>query len=82
MTPEEGYREAEKIIASAQQRGGEYLYLSELQLTKIPPQIVQLTQLQWLDLSNNQIVEIPETITQLCQLRRLYLNNNKIVKIP
>ena len=82
MTPEEGYREAERRIAKAQKLGTKELRLSKLQLTKIPPQIAQLFQLKYLYLRNNQIVEIPDVIAQLSRLQRLYLNKNQIVKIP
>jgi Leucine-rich repeat (LRR) protein len=64
MTPEEGYREAEQRITEAQRSRTIGLYLSNLQLTKIPPQIAQLSNLQILYLDKNKIVEIPDAITQ------------------
>jgi len=82
MTPEEGYREAERRIAKIQKTGYSGLKLSELQLTKIPPQIAQISHLKTLWLGNNQIVEIPDVIAQLSNLRQLYLHNNQIVEIP
>jgi hypothetical protein len=82
MTPEEGYREAEQRIAEAQKSGEKKLNLSKLQLTKIPAQIAQISQLQSLWLENNQIVEIPDTIAQLSNLQILWLNDNQIVEIP
>jgi Leucine-rich repeat (LRR) protein len=82
MKPEEGYREAEGRIAEARESGSLNLNLSYLQLTKIPPQIAQLSQLKRLDLDNNQIVTIPDAITQLSNLQYLYLFNNQIVEIP
>jgi Leucine-rich repeat (LRR) protein len=81
MTPEEGYREAERRIAETH-TSSKILPLCDLQLTKIPPQIASLFQLQYLDLTNNQIVEIPDVIAQLSQLQYLYFSNNKIVEIP
>ena len=82
MTPEQGYREAEKRITKAYKLGTLELDISNLQLTNIPTQIDQLSQLQYLYLNDNQIVEIPDTIAKLLQLKRLHLNNNKIVEIP
>ncbi len=82
MTPEEGYREAEKRIAKAQKSGNLDLRLYDLYLTEIPPQIANLQNLKYLDLSNNQIVEIPKTITNFKNLKLLALNDNKIIEIP
>ena len=64
MTPEKRYQEAEKLIAEAQKSGSRVVDLFNLQLTKVPPQIAQLSQLQELDLSDNKIVEIPDGIVQ------------------
>ena len=82
MTPEEGYREAEKRISEVQTSGQRTLNISKLQLTNIPSRIAQLSQLHTLYLHNNKIVEIPDALSQLSNLQELHLDNNKIVKIP
>ena len=48
----------------------------------IPPKIVYLTNLRFLDLSYNKIEEIPLEIGELKSLKWLYLNNNDIKEIP
>ncbi|MDB9419441.1 hypothetical protein PN467_02600 [Microcystis aeruginosa CS-563/04] len=54
---------AQKVLELIQQakdeRAGK-LALSGRNLTEIPPEIAQLTSLQYLGLNNNQIREIPE----------------------
>ena len=52
------------------------------ELTKIPPQVFELTQLQYLDLGGNDIKEIPEAIAQLQNLKKLNLSSNRIREIP
>lgn len=82
MTPEEGYREAEIRIAEAQRSVSLKLDLVGLRLTKIPPQIANLRNLQILSLDSNQIVEISDAITNLQYLQTLSLSNNQIFEIP
>jgi internalin A len=81
MTPEKGYWEAERRIAEAQKLGETELCLSKLQLTKIPPQIAQLSNLQILNLDHNQIVDIPDVISECSRLKEIYLRYNQIVEI-
>ena len=58
------------------------LYLSNNNISVIPPEIGQLSQLEKLDLSNNKISIIPSEIEQLSQLKELYLFLNNISVIP
>lgn len=48
MTPEEDYREAERLIEAARQEGATELELSDLSLTEVPESIGHLTQLEQL----------------------------------
>ena len=57
MTPEEGYREAERRISQAQKSRNRELNLCRLNLTDIPPQIAEFSQLRLLYLRNNQIIK-------------------------
>ena len=82
MTPEEGYREAERRISQAQKSRNRELNLCRLNLTDIPPQIAEFSQLRLLYLRNNQIVKISDAIAQLSQLQELWLDCNQIVEIP
>jgi len=56
--------------------------LFDNQLTQLPPEIGQLTQLQELDLRNNKLTQLPPEIGQLTQLRELHLNGNQITQLP
>jgi len=58
------------------------LDLSNNQITKIPPEIGQLTHLKELILADNQITVIPPEIGQLTHLTFLCLDYNKITVIP
>ncbi|KIC74908.1 hypothetical protein DB41_IB00410 [Neochlamydia sp. TUME1] len=54
----------------------------ELDLTILPPEIWQLSQLEWLNLSNNQLTTLSPEIGQLSQLQSLWLHNNQLTAIP
>ncbi|WP_166157722.1 leucine-rich repeat domain-containing protein [Neochlamydia sp. AcF84] len=54
----------------------------ELNLTILPPEIWQLSQLEWLILSNNQLTTLPSEIGQLSQLQGLWLYNNQLTTLP
>ncbi|WP_353851707.1 leucine-rich repeat domain-containing protein [Microcystis sp. LE19-84.1B] len=69
-----------ELIQRAKDKGALHLYGRNL--TEIPPEIAQLTSLQYLYLNNNQISEIPEALAQLTPLQNLYLYNNQIREIP
>lgn len=75
-------QEVLELIQRAKDERAEKLDLSNKNLTEIPPEIPQLTSLQYLYLSNNQIREIPEALAQLTSLQILLLSNNQISEIP
>ncbi|MFG6101585.1 COR domain-containing protein [Leptothoe sp. EHU-05/26/07-4] len=86
MTPEEGYREAERRIEVARQEGATELDLSNLALTEVPESIGQLTQLDKLDLSGygdskNQLTGLPDAIANLTQLQSLNFSNNGLTRL-
>ena len=56
--------------------------LTEIQLTEIPPEIFQLTNLRQLDLGYNKISVIPDAIGNLTNLEYLNLGYNRISVIP
>ena len=58
------------------------LDLSYNNLTQLPVEIGQLTQLTILYLSNNNITHLPVEIGQLTQLTELYLDYNKLNQLP
>ena len=51
-------------------------------ITRLPPEIGQLQQLQVLSLVGNQLTALPAAIGQLQQLRELYLNDNQLTALP
>ncbi|MCP4363601.1 MAG: GTPase [Chloroflexi bacterium] len=59
---------------------------SELQLgnqiTYLPPEIGQLTNLRSLDVRHNELTSLPSEIGQLSKLKRLDLWNNKLTTLP
>ena len=78
----DGMAEARRRIEAARREGPTTLDLSGLELTRLPEEISQLTQLQRLDLSNNRLVTLPDTISQLTQLKQLYLDDNQLAALP
>ena len=50
------------------------LDLSDLDLTLLPPELCQLSNLQMLDLSKNQLTHVPIELCQLFNLQQLYLH--------
>ncbi|MDF5738993.1 COR domain-containing protein, partial [Nostoc sp. S13] len=52
------------------------------QLSSLPAEIVQLTNLQSLYLSNNQLSSLPAEIVQLTNLQTLNLSNNQLSSLP
>ena len=51
-------------------------------ITRLPPEIGQLQQLQVLSLVGNQLTALPAAIGQLQQLRELWLGDNQLTTLP
>jgi internalin A len=70
------------IIEEAKQRGQTRLDLSSKQITELPEEIGQLTNLTYLDLKSNQLTTLPESIAQLTNLTFLDLYNIRLTTLP
>jgi internalin A len=69
-------------IEEAARTGQTELDLSWNQLSELPAEITQLSNLTTLDLSFNQLSELPAEITQLSNLTTLDLRNNQLSELP
>ena len=92
--PDDAYREAQRRIKRA--KDGSFfgkvtktitdmrgkLLLKGLGLTKVPPEIGQLSNLEHLWLGDNQLTTVPPEIGQLTNLQGLWLSNNLLTSIP
>ncbi|MBV9226790.1 MAG: leucine-rich repeat domain-containing protein, partial [Acidobacteriaceae bacterium] len=67
-------------INEAGTRQASKLDLSRLNLTAVPEQIRELSQLQILSLDHNQLTSIPESLGQLSQLQILSLEGNQLAE--
>ena len=79
---DDGYAIALERIADGQSNNAQLLDLSNLNLTQIPPETWQLTQINWLHLNDNNLQSIPSEISQLTNLTVLNLSNNQLTAIP
>ncbi|WP_298911120.1 leucine-rich repeat domain-containing protein [uncultured Nostoc sp.] len=71
-----------QIIEKAAKKKTTKLSLNNNQLSSLPPEISQLSNLEWLDLSNNQLNSLTPEISQLSNLRGIYLKNNPQLSSP
>jgi internalin A len=58
------------------------LDLSGRQLTALPPEVTQLTNLQTLDLTGNALRVLPPEVTQLTNLQTLWFRDNVLTALP
>jgi len=70
-------KELLQVIREAADDGRMELNLGGKQLTALPSEIGQLTNLQSLYLHDNQLSSLPPEITQLTNLQTLGLDNNQ-----
>ncbi|MEH1964997.1 COR domain-containing protein [Nostoc sp.] len=71
-----------QIIEQAAKEKATKLILSNNQLSSLPPEICQLSNLTELYLSNNQLSSLPPEICQLSNLTLLSLHNNQLSSLP
>ncbi len=75
-------KELLKIINKVVRDKTETLDLSEKNITKLPPEIGQLTNLTRLYLHSNQLTSLPPEIGQLTNLTTLSLSINQLTSLP
>jgi len=74
--------EAKKRIEEANRSASTTLDLSGLQLTSVPEEVWELTNLTILRLSHNPLKSLPKEIERLTNLTTLYLSMNQLVSLP
>ena len=74
--------EVSQIIEQANQSKARSLDLSHKNLTQLPPEIGQLTELTELDLGDNQLTSLPNEIRELKKLKKLRLDGNRLAVFP
>lgn len=88
MVRGKAYHKAVKKIEEAQRLGGTDLDLSNMGITKLPPEIFELKNLKTLKLgfqypgNQNLLTKLPDEIEQLGQLQLLDLSNNILSVLP
>jgi len=75
-------QEALKRIAEAKAKGSKKLDLLNLELSHIPIELFEMSQLEYLELSNNQLTELSAEIGQFQKLKWLYISSNKLAELP
>ncbi|GLC33409.1 hypothetical protein PLESTB_000072400 [Pleodorina starrii] len=63
-------------------QGSGRLDLTDCRLQRLPPEVLQLTDLEELQLSGNCLTQLPEDISRLTSLRRLGLAGNMLSSLP
>ena len=75
-------KELLETIRRARDEGATELNLFQKDLTALPPEIGQLTELTQLDLGMNQLTALPPDIGQLTKLTTLYVDENQLTALP
>ena len=71
-----------QLIENAATRGFKYFNLVSKQLTSVPPELANLTNLTELNLSDNQLTSVSSEITKLTNLMYLDLSYNQLTSVP
>jgi Leucine-rich repeat (LRR) protein len=72
----DNYQKALQLIEQAARDGRTELDLSGNELTSLPPEITELTNLTSLTLNDNRLMSVPPGIAKLTNLTRLDLSGN------
>lgn len=74
--------ELRQLIEQAAREGWKNLDLHNKKITKLPPEIGQLTYVEKLNLRRNNLNSLPLEVGQLFNLQQLDLRRNRLTKIP
>jgi internalin A len=74
-------KELLQIIEKAKCENVTRMNLRGKNITELPPELGQLTQLKELNLSANQLTSLPPELCQLTQLKELYLGGNQLISL-
>lgn len=74
--------EIKYLIERIKNAGCKHLDLSNKDITELPEEIGELTEIESLDLSFNHISELPESIVKLTNLKELFLMRNCVKSLP
>lgn len=80
--PNRGRIEAARRILECQKHRFQYLDLSNLGLTSLPPEIGNLTSVKNLSIHDNQLTSLPAEIGRLTSLRYLDVTTNRLTALP
>ena len=80
--PDEAYQAALEAIEEARVSGATELFLERFGLQELPPEIGNLTNLQYIDLSANKLSSLPSEIGNLTSLQGLSLWKNQLHTLP
>lgn len=72
----------EKRLSEAKDHSLNFLDLSRLNITRLPPQIWELSDLERVNLSNNKLDTLPSEIGKLKNLTELRIECNRLVNLP
>ena len=72
----------EDLIAAARRERWTSLDLSDLGLSVLPPEVLDLRDLEQLNLWDNRLTHLPEAIGRLNRLTGLYLGGNQLTELP
>jgi internalin A len=76
------YMSALKKIRHALHSRSSKIVFTKMGLTKLPPEIGQLTALTELSINSNELTTLPPEIGQLTALRTLYIKANNLTELP
>ena len=79
---DKNYQKVLELIKKSNEECLTDLDLRSFQLTNLPPEIFELTNLTFLTLAENQLSVLPESISKLTNLTKLYLWGNQFSVLP